>query len=411
MKRKLLKQMRNEWRSNLWIAIELLIVSVVIWFIADSFYVTGARYVKPLNFDYDHTYKVDFTFLDRNSPDYVNDSTRRNDDDRLEMIERLEKMPMIEAAALSRISHPFNGSNSTTSITVDTVKGKDWTLACFVTPGFMRVFRYQGTRGESPEQLAAIIERGELVVSDNVFGKDTTATSLIGQVAKTSNDNNDYKLGAAIVPPRYSEYSTWNERVFVTAKLLYGYDMLSELTIRVKPEYDKDVREKIMAEANRRLRVGNMIITDVYSFDSIRKNFQQYQSNEIRNKVACMAFLMVNVFLGLFGTFWFRTQQRSKEIAIRKVNGASSRAIFMRLIGEGLAILTFVTVFAVGVDYLLEANGYMEFSQGHGAFSFPRILVTVGGTWAVLALMICLGVMIPAWKAMRLSPSTVLQTE
>ncbi len=32
MTKKLLVQIKNEWRNNLWLALELLVVSVVMWF-------------------------------------------------------------------------------------------------------------------------------------------------------------------------------------------------------------------------------------------------------------------------------------------------------------------------------------------------------------------------------------------
>ena len=35
MNKKLFTQIRNEWRSNLWLALELLVVSVVMWYIID----------------------------------------------------------------------------------------------------------------------------------------------------------------------------------------------------------------------------------------------------------------------------------------------------------------------------------------------------------------------------------------
>ena len=34
MQKKLFTQIRNEWRGNLWLALELLVVSVVMWYIA-----------------------------------------------------------------------------------------------------------------------------------------------------------------------------------------------------------------------------------------------------------------------------------------------------------------------------------------------------------------------------------------
>ena len=35
MNKKLFTQIKNEWRSNLWLVTELLLVSVVLWYIVD----------------------------------------------------------------------------------------------------------------------------------------------------------------------------------------------------------------------------------------------------------------------------------------------------------------------------------------------------------------------------------------
>ena len=53
MKRKLFRQISNEWKSNIWLALELLIVSVVLWFVIDSMYTTYAILNEPRGFDTD----------------------------------------------------------------------------------------------------------------------------------------------------------------------------------------------------------------------------------------------------------------------------------------------------------------------------------------------------------------------
>lgn len=47
MNKKLFTQIRNEWRSNLWLALELLLVSVVMWYIIDLLYCRMATYLEP----------------------------------------------------------------------------------------------------------------------------------------------------------------------------------------------------------------------------------------------------------------------------------------------------------------------------------------------------------------------------
>ena len=45
MTKKLLVQIKNEWRNNLWLALELLVVSVVMWYVVDYLY-TPCRHLS-----------------------------------------------------------------------------------------------------------------------------------------------------------------------------------------------------------------------------------------------------------------------------------------------------------------------------------------------------------------------------
>lgn len=58
MNKKLLTQIKNEWRSNLWLVTELLLVSVVMWYIVDYMYVKAAVYYEPRGFDISHCYLI-----------------------------------------------------------------------------------------------------------------------------------------------------------------------------------------------------------------------------------------------------------------------------------------------------------------------------------------------------------------
>ena len=59
MNKKLFSQIKNEWRTNLWLGIELLLVSVVMWWVTDKLYCTGATYFEPRGFDIEHFYLIE----------------------------------------------------------------------------------------------------------------------------------------------------------------------------------------------------------------------------------------------------------------------------------------------------------------------------------------------------------------
>ena len=158
MNKKLFTQIRNEWRSNIWILVELLIVSVVMWFITDYIYVQANNYTAPRGFDISHCYLISMGKLTPNSHEY-NPADTTDNDDRAELLKRIQHRPEVEAASLSKSSYPYDGSNSSMIISHDpiSVGNDDWVLRPLVTPDFVRVFRYQGANGETPEQLADLL--------------------------------------------------------------------------------------------------------------------------------------------------------------------------------------------------------------------------------------------------------------
>lgn len=112
MNKLLLKQIWNERRSNAWMWTELLLVSVVMWFIVDTMYVKLHTYFEPRGFDISNTYWIRVGTLTANSPEYIQPSTRQVSagTDMIELLERLRRHPDVEAVSLSYNSFPYNGS-------------------------------------------------------------------------------------------------------------------------------------------------------------------------------------------------------------------------------------------------------------------------------------------------------------
>ena len=412
MTKKLLTQIKNEWLSNLWLALELLVVSVVMWYVVDYLYTRAATYMEPRGFNIEHCYLIELGELTPKSPDYTPDKT--GDDthaDITELLERLRRRPEVEAVSLSQNSFPYNGSNSTDLVRYDTLQSPGWTIRSMVTPDFVRVFRYQGTRGETPEQLAEMLERGEFLASDNLYRKyDRKLTEFVGKRFQLFGDTTKtYQLGAALQDVRYHDYDQARSSYCFLAKQSFYYIGL-ELCVRVREGQDNDFITKLKKDSESQFRVGNLFISEIRSFHEIRRNFQQAWTNDIRNYVMGMGFLLLNIFLGLLGTFWFRTQQRRSEIALHKAHGATDRAIFRRLLSEGLLLLVVVTPIALVIDWNL---AHMELNSWRNGttLEWDRLLLCAGISFVLMALMIAIGIGIPARKAMKVQPAEALHDE
>ena len=69
-----------------------------------------------------------------------------------------------------------------------------------------------------------------------------------------------------------------------------------------------------------------------------------------------LMYSIINIFLtcfGLFGMALYATEQRTKEIGIRKVNGASTRSIMFLLIRQFVKWIAVAFVIATPLTWLL----------------------------------------------------------
>lgn len=422
MKRKLLKQISNEWRSNLWLTVELLIVSVVMWYITDALYTKISILNEPKGFDTEHCYHINYAELTEKSSEYIsNRSDEEYSSDMRTFVDRLEQRPEIECVAMGNNAYIYNGSNGAMDISHytenDTIVSK--LLYRRVSSDFPKVFRIHGANGETPEQLSELLkEPNTILLSDNAFEHDYGIETLKEYIGKEFIDNN-YKnvplvLRASYIPIRYTEFSSaedlYRGRSMMRSMPQGNERYYNEIVVRVRENMDKDFIENLMNDADKHFRIGNLYIASVQSFDDKRAVYIKSDVMEMRKYFTGVAFLALNIFLGLLGTFWFRTQQRTSEIAIRKANGAHSGSIFRRLIGEGELLLLIVTPLAAIIDYLLvhfELNTYYHYTY----FDPTRFLACILISWAFLALIILLGISIPANRAMKIAPAIALKDE
>lgn len=418
MNRKLLRQIATEWRTNKWLAIELLIVSVVMWFITDQLYTTISIQRENRGFDISHCYLLHFTRLNDNSPEFsAGEDYRKKNDDLLTLAERLRTRPEIECLAFGANAYYYNGSNSGTYMQVDTFDTGDiFYVRRAITPDFLRVFRIRGAGGETPDELAELLRRNPrgVLMSDNSFERQGVPhmAPFVGRRIFNASQDDSCTLVGAFVPTRYNDYYPLeaSKSMFMVCPDSMLTGNTEELVVRVRDNMDHDFARGIMADASGSLRVGNWYIYAVDSFDDIRDAHQRNWDQNKRNHIVGAVFLALNIFLGILGTFWLRTRQRVPEIAIRMVNGATRGDIFRRILAEGQLILLAVTPLAILLDWLLthfELNCYYH----GGYFETPRFVASVAITYALMSLMIMLGALIPARRATRIAPAVALNQE
>lgn len=417
----ILKQIRSEWHSNFFLFVELLLVFVVLWYIVDWTLVTTRVYFAPMGFDTEHCYDITVSKLTPQSAAYNPDLTTDNDmEDLLQLVERLRHRPGVEAAALSQNCYPYNEGSNGIDIGIDTVVIRTHLL--WVSPEFFRVFRYSATDEAEFDKMVEALRNNNTVVSSNLAYehpelKMIDAASLQGQEVMLLNDSVRSRIGAVGSPVRWSHFYTSEEWGGSFAALHLDIDRMKKyadprylnLSIRVTPEEDHDFMNRLMNDADRLYRIGNLYLLNISSFDDLQEFSELEDMNELKTQLCVLGFLMLNIFLGVIGTFWFRTQQRRKEVALRMALGSSRQGIFSRLMSEGVLLLTLAAVPAaiiacnIGVAELVSVDKM--------PFDTVRFLSGIGVTWALMALMIVAGIWYPARGAMKVHPADALHDE
>ena len=420
MKRKLFKQIRHEWRTNLWMSIELLIVSVIVWFITDYLFVIAQTVNEPKGYNIDNTFLLEFGTLPEHSPRYVKleNGAEQNNLDRMAIYEVIKNNPDVESVSMSQGIEPglMNWMGNTLRINDD-----DSTLVSVrmgkLSPSHIKTL---GIKAKDPnisqEDLMRMLEEDKLLISD--FEPDNealpypmTPESLVGSRLGNSDSR---EVGAVVEYMKRIDTEKYKTEVVVWNVLSESnpdtYGGWKYMSVRVKPNAARDFISNFNKDRDKLYGRNNTFISSIRSYQDQIDETNRDMNVTKRKYIGCMVFMLVSVFLGLLGTFWFRTRQRVPEIAIRKVNGASNLSIVLRLLSEALFLLTLVTPLAAVCDWLIchyELNVNIRYE-----FFVPwRLATTIAITYGILVLTILAGIAYPAWKAVKIQPAEALKDE
>lgn len=415
----LLKQIWNERRSNGWLWSELLIVFVVLWYVVDWTYVTAHTYYEPVGFDITNTYYLELSLKNVKSDSYLSKEQKSTTlgQDIIELSNRLRRLPEVEAVSVSSNARPYIGSNSSIMLRLDTLVSSP--LQRVVTPEFFQVFRYQSTDGRGYQPLVQALVNGNVVVGENFWPKDYKGDrNLFGKEVVNVDDSTEvYKIGGISAKVRYNDfwpnYSDRYVAIALTEKEMATlerefYPSNIEVCLRVKSGTSKDFEEHLMKLSTSQLSVGNLFILKVHDYEDVRNDFQQGSYNQVQVRFWMMGFLLLNILLGIVGTFWFRTQHRRAESALRIAVGSSRMQLWQRLNKEGFILLTLAALPAAIICYNI---GYLELTEGLMEWGVARFLITFVITYFLMTLMILIGIWFPARHAIRIQPAEALREE
>lgn len=421
-----------ERKTNLWIVIGLILVFTVLWFCNDYFTTMARRAVQPLGFDIENTYILEFhtdpTMLENMMEEARNRGEDVDEDDFLEelsveygwkLYERVKGYKKIETVALSYFYYPYfsGGSWRNFLINKDSVFYGNGYRTARVSPEYFELFGIELESGRLYSWEDA--ESSVAIVSGELFGK-TEARDV-----KTLSDDIDgrvIEVVGSVSKMKSDEYSTYECGIYMPFERKYiadFYDGISVICVRAKKGVSREtfVAEFIDDMADQ-LTAGPFSLIKVRPMEDVRREhieWMEYKEDFIKMAVVT-GFLLVNIFLGLIGIFWFRTRERRSEIGLRMAMGSTGGSVERLFVGEVFLMVCVATVFGAILGINLTLADVVDDMDLHSLWwrqsrDWVQYLLNFGATFIMIAGVSVLAVWYPARRAAMIEPSEALRDE
>ena len=132
------------------------------------------------------------------------------------------------------------------------------------------------------------------------------------------------------------------------------------------------------------------------------------RSEEMLTRLLSFASLVciLTAMFGIYSLVTLTCEQRRKEIAIRKVNGATVWNILLLFFREYLIMLCIAALFAFPITYVIIKQWILNYVRQVSISPLPFILILIG-----LALTVIAGISWRVWKAANENPAEVIKNE
>lgn len=413
MKRALLNQMAHEWKNNIWLIIELAIVALAIWAIMTLLWMECKGLLQPLGFNPKDVYTLEVKYIPEKSPYFLSEYKYNYIEDRNELIERLRKNPNVEYVSLHNNFAPYEYNYSGNWFYLENVADSILYSGNIrkAEPDIIKIMGIKSLTGKTQDELTDMLKRGEVLISPNLWVEEKIGpmTNFIGKKIYQPQKAGDYwakgqelKIGDVVERVRRSNYE-FDTRGVIILPFENIHTEWGDIILKVKEGKEKDFMNDFNADPSLS-KLRNVYLSNLKSLVEKGKRIHKEVEINIRLMVGISFFLLITIFLGLLGSFWFRVQQRVSELAIRKTFGATDSDLFKRIIGEGLLLLLGALIFTSCFTwpFIHKISGYL----GEEWWTF---LAIEGITAGIMSLGIILSLWYPAWRAMHIEPAVAVK--
>lgn len=425
---------KNLWarrRRNGWLFAELVLVSIVTWAILDPVVVLLHDRSIPLGYDADRLCLVTLSSLTSGASGY-----RAEEDDSaavvnnyLRLVQRAGQHACVEAATpLLGFCFPNSGGSSNSVYRADSISVAILEVQFFPHTRFFEVYGFGSNEENIPVSRLSSLDYAprDVILTANAASALFGTEDARGRKINCGQDSIFYRVSGLTKSFKMSSACRPLPVLFSPLLAVNADDVLSEGRILLRLKQGESM-DRFMHEFRswmvHELRAGNLYARSVQSYDDliIGMEYLEGVTNTFRLNIALTVFFLVNLVLGVTGTFWMQTRSRREEVGVMRTFGATPGYIRRVLLGEG-AVLTTIAVLLGCFAYFQYAfheglypgeGWWMDgLSTGYWVSSFtPHFIVISLLVYLLLLCVVMLGISIPAWALSRIPPTAALRDE
>ncbi len=386
----------NERKINTWLVVEYILIFCILWFCCDYLYTMLRSYYGPQGYDIKHVYILKVG----EKPDA---NVEGEDKYTLAMtfLDRVKRYPDIESVSLSDWGVPYGGGESYNLYKLNSDSIDRSFQVRLVSSGFFDVFK--------------IHVEGQVFDWTDIAAKDDAIISLfredkVGSIWDGVDPFPVSELHTIRYDNEWDGNKSTHKVIGIADKIKNRYDVpfMSNIILPLKREEVNLIRDEIA-----------YFLSTVTSLEEMKAQMDMRRGikSEMNSLFAITLFLFLNIFLGILGSFWFRTQSRRSEIGLRMALGSSGKKVQGMLILETLLLLFIASMVAtiiclnLGDPETLDPLGIPTVDKKSWGIGVEQHFINFAITFGFLAIVSVLAVWYPAQQAAKMQPAEVLHDE
>lgn len=425
----ILKNLWSRRRRNGWLLAELILVAILSWYIFDPVMVVTYERHLPLGYDADRLCMVSVTMFPQEASGYEPQAADSASlvQAYLNLVDRVRRHPDVEQATpvLSFVYPGAMGIGTSSFIAEgDSVAHTALFIEFLPHTHFFETYGFQSGKGSMSAAQLSDLDNGYyyIMTEDLLEGMFRTHTYRNQRCWKVTGTDTCYTAVKGTV--KVCKYLSDKRPIPIVFMPLQNPDIRSRLdNMRIVVRLKEGVRmgrflHDFRPWMLRQLRIGNLYARELQSYDEINAAREFDSTMLYRCNLSIALFFLVNLCLGVIGTFWMQTRTRREEVGVMLSFGATPHRIRLLLLGEGTALTTLATFIGcfIYLQYAFSeglnmgnslAEVVIDWIDNFGLhFFFVSLMVYV-----ILLLVVWIGIYIPARRISSISPTEALRDE